>query len=303
MGSKDAVLPEPLFINHTMNCLTFQENTRQPYNDNLCFCRARALHLHAVQWLEDETLKVFYFFFNKLDGLRPNHFQGVHMNDIPFVEDLLTLNNLLYDIDIVEWNIIGELARRSVQKLEKTVRLLRHNNHICYVNNIKAVFQSFRCPNCDTSFSRTFNLERQLTTCSERVKKIYRRNVYQIRESLFDKLNSFGIKYTSEQKLFKKLAKFDFESISVQEESFIDTRTTRWIEKHVPILVCISSYLLEEPFFLHNSDPHHLVSSFTGTLDGLTSQSKAQMKLLFFDIETTIKIKLGIVLVKLTPTL
>ena len=71
------------------------------------------------------------------------------MNDIPTVEDLLTLNILLYDIDIVDGNIVGELARRSVQKNENTVRLLRYN-HICYVNNINAVFQSFCCPNCDT---------------------------------------------------------------------------------------------------------------------------------------------------------
>ena len=72
------------------------------------------------------------------------------MNDIPIVEDLLTLNILLYDIDIVDGNIIGELARRSVKKYEYTVRLLRYNNHICYVNNINAVFQSFHCPNCNT---------------------------------------------------------------------------------------------------------------------------------------------------------
>ena len=65
-----------------------------------------------------------------MDGLSPNHFQGVHMNDIRIVEDLLTLNILLYDIDIVDGNIGGELARRSVQKYEKTVRLLRYNNHI-----------------------------------------------------------------------------------------------------------------------------------------------------------------------------
>ena len=84
-----------------------------------------------------------------MDGLSPNQFQGVHMNDIPLVGDLLTLN-ILYDMDIMDGNIIGELARRSVQKHENTVRLLRYNNHICYVKNINAVFQSFRCPNCDT---------------------------------------------------------------------------------------------------------------------------------------------------------
>ena len=161
------------------------------------------------------------------------------MNDIPFVEDLLTLNIVLYDIDIVDSNIIGELARRSLQKYKNTVRLLRYNNHICYVSNINAVFQAFSCPNFDTFLNRTFNLERHLTTCSKQEKNVSLRNVYQIRETLLDKLDSFGIMYTSQQKLFRNLATFDFESICVQEESFKDTKTTTWIRKHVPISVCL----------------------------------------------------------------
>ena len=93
-----------------------------------------------------------------MDGLSADQFQGVHMNDIPTVEYLLTLNILLYDTDIVDGNIVGELARRSVQNYENTVRLLRYNNHICYVNNKNAVFQSFRCPNCDTFLNKTLDL-------------------------------------------------------------------------------------------------------------------------------------------------
>ena len=113
-----------------------------------------------------------------MDGLSPDQFHGIHMNDVLFVEDLLTLNIVLYDIVIVDGNIIGELARRSMQKNNNTVRFLRYNNHICYVTNINAVFQAFRRPNCDTSFSRAFNVERHLTTCSERVENIYPSNVY-----------------------------------------------------------------------------------------------------------------------------
>ena len=215
MGCKKAVLRAPLLRNHTINCLTYEENTRQPYNDNLCLFRALALHLHGTQRLEEETSKLFNLFINKMDGLSPNQFQGVHMNDIPTVEDLPALNILLYDIDFVDGNIVGELARQSVKKYEKTVQLLRYNNHICYVSKLNAVFQAFRCPICDTFFNKTFNLERHLTTWSERVKNVYPRNVYQIRKTLFDKLDSFGIKYTSEQKLFKNVAIFDFESICV----------------------------------------------------------------------------------------
>ena len=59
MGCKNAVLPEPLLKNHTINCLTFEENTRQPYNDNLCLFRALALHMHGNQRLEEETSNLF----------------------------------------------------------------------------------------------------------------------------------------------------------------------------------------------------------------------------------------------------
>ena len=179
MGCKDAVLPKSLLKNNTINCLTYEEKSRQPYNDNWCLFRTLALHLHGTQRLQEETSKLFNLFIIKMNGLTADQFQGVQMNDIPIVEDLLYLNILLYDIDIVDGNIIGEHARRKEQKYKNTGRLLRYNNHICYVNNINEVFQSFRCPKCDTFSNKTFNLERHLTTCSERVKNVYPMNVYQ----------------------------------------------------------------------------------------------------------------------------
>ena len=126
MGCKNAFFPELLPKNHTINCLTYEENTRQPYKDNLCLFRMLALHLHGTQRLEEETSKLCNLFINKMDGLSPNHFQGVHMNDTPTVEDLLTLNILLYDKDIVDRNIVRELARRSAQRYENTLLCEQH---------------------------------------------------------------------------------------------------------------------------------------------------------------------------------
>ena len=57
---------------------------------------------------------------------------------------------------------------------------------------------------------------------------------------------------------------------------------------------------MEESVFLCNSDPHHLVASFVGALENLVSQSKAKIKNVILHIETTIKIKLGNILEKLT---
>ena len=164
---------------------------------------------------------------------------------------------------------------------------------------MNSFFKSFRCSLCDTIFSKTGNLERHLITCSERVKHIYPKNVYQLRETLFEKLDSFNIPYREDQKLFKNLAIFDFESICVKEETYKETETTKWIGKHVPVSVSISSNLIPEPIFLCNSDPRHFVSSLISALEGLATQSKAEMKLRCIEVETAIKIKLSSILEQL----
>ena len=159
------------------------------------------------------------------------------------------------------------------------------------MSKINEVFQSFRCPNCNT-LQQSIHLERNLTTCSKRVKNVYTRNVYQIRETLSAKLDSFGFKYMSEQKFSKNLSIFEFELTCVQEETFRDTNTKTWLGKHVPISVSISSKLVEEQIVLWNTDPYHLVAPFIGAPENIDSQSTGRMKKLFVDIETTLKIKL-----------
>ena len=214
------------------------------------------------------------------------------MDDFPSVEDIVVIKIFIYDIDLIDGAMVGELARRSIKRYEKSVQLIRYNNHVCYVDNIHALFKAFRCPTCDTYFQKTGILERHLVRCSERVKHIYPKNVYQLRETLFDKLDSFGIQCTDDQKLFTSLAVFDFESICIPEEKFKNTETTTWIGKHVPISVSISSNLIAKPIFLCNSNPRDLVESFIDAVESLTTQSKAQMKLKFLEIETAIKSKL-----------
>ena len=80
------------------------------------------------------------------------------MTDFPKMEEMFQLNIFLYDIDFVDGELIGELAQRSIQKFEKSVKLLRYNNHICYVSDMNSLFDSFRCSTCDTIFSKTGNL-------------------------------------------------------------------------------------------------------------------------------------------------
>ena len=262
--------------------------------------RALALHFHGNGKLDEDISKIFNLFLNNSEKGDVSNFQGVHLKDIPKVEDLLQLNIFLFDIDFVDGELIDELCRRSIQKYQKSAKPLRYNNHICYVDNINALFKDFRCKTCDTFFSRIGNLERHLFTCSDRVEHIHPKIVYQLRETLFEKLDAVNIPYKNDQKLFKNLAIFDSESICVKEENeYKQTETTRWIGKHVPISVSISSNLTPEPIFLCNANAHHLFSSFITALDGLATQRKAQMKLNFFEVETAIKIKLCVILEQL----
>ena len=162
MGCKDAVLPDSLLKNHTVDCLTYEQNSKKSHKDNLCLFRALALHLHGNERLEEETSKLINLFLVKSTNPDPSKLQGACMDDIPFVEDIVESNIFIYDIDLIDGAMVGELARRSIKKYEKNVHLIRYNSHVCYVDIINALIKASRCPNCDTYFQKTGSLERHL---------------------------------------------------------------------------------------------------------------------------------------------
>ena len=116
MGCKDCVLPEPLLKNQNVNCPTYEGNTKKPYKDNLCLFRALAFHSHGNERLEEGTSIIFNPFLNNSAEEDPSKFQGVHMTDIPKVPEMLPLNIFLHDIDFVDGDLIGELARKKYSK-------------------------------------------------------------------------------------------------------------------------------------------------------------------------------------------
>ena len=271
MGCPDSVIPEPLLRNNHVNCLISNQDTKQPYNDNLCLFRALAVHLHGTTILETSTSKIFNDFLEK-SGCDPKQFRGVSMDNLPVVEDVVEKNIFIYDINIEDGDFVGELARRSIGKYENTVKLLRYNNHIIYVNNIDNFFKCFRCPTCDTFFHKADHFNKHLLRCKDRIKNIYPKNVYTLRETLFEKLDGFNIEYTKEQTLFKNVAIFDFESICVPSEELKPTETITWIGKHEPISVSISSNLLDKPIFLCDKGPQSLIIDFVANLELLAEK-------------------------------
>ena len=119
MGCKDAVLPGSLLKNHTVNCLTYEQNTKKPYKDNRCLFRALALNLHGNERLEEKTSKLINLFLVNSTNADPSKFHGVCMDDIPSVEDVVGISTFIYDTDLIDGAMVGELARRSIKNMRR----------------------------------------------------------------------------------------------------------------------------------------------------------------------------------------
>ena len=138
-GCKEAVLPETFLKSHSQLSYLRTEHQKTKQRHNLCRFRALALHLHGNERLEGETSKLFNLFLINSKNLDPSKFQGVCMDDILSVEDIVGINFFIYDINLIDGAMIGELARRSIKRYEKNVQLIRYKSHLCYVDNIHAL--------------------------------------------------------------------------------------------------------------------------------------------------------------------
>ena len=145
MGCKETVLPDPLLKKFSIKCLTFEKNTRKPYKENLCLFRSLEVHLHAHERPEEESSKIFNLLIEKTAETDPANLRGVCVEDNAAVEDNVQTKIFLYDIDIVDGSMIGELVRRIVGKHSNTAQLLRYESHICNLSNINAFFKAYRC--------------------------------------------------------------------------------------------------------------------------------------------------------------
>ena len=139
--------------------------------------------------------KLFNAYLTANPQFSVENFRGVGLEDLHIVERLAEVNILVYDNEVSDGGIIGELAERSLRRFNSTATLLRYNNHICYVTDVNKVFESFGCSTCITFFKSSSQLQRHMPKCEELVRNIYPKSIYQLRETLFDKLRAFDIKW------------------------------------------------------------------------------------------------------------
>ena len=148
MGCPDSVLPERLLRHTQVNCLLSNKD-KEPYKDHLCLFRALAMYMNGRNDLNSHTSRYFTDFISK-SGYDPKNFKEFLKKTYLLSRKLIKGTSLYtISIDIQEGEYVLELARRSIGRFDKTVRLLRFNNHIIHTNDIHSFFKCFRCPSCD----------------------------------------------------------------------------------------------------------------------------------------------------------
>ena len=145
----------------------------------------------------------------------PKNFIGVFVVDLPVVEEIMQRNIFLNDFNMQEGDYVGKLAKQCIGKFDKTIGLLRFNNHIFHTNDINSFFKCSRCPNCDNLFHESDHFIQHLLRSKDRVRHIYPENVYELSETLFEKLKEFNLPVSEEIELFNYLTIFVFGLICV----------------------------------------------------------------------------------------
>ena len=185
------------------------------------------------------------------------------------------------------WNFFLE-NKDHIDQLQECWMLVNTSWHILRwkTNNNN---KRFRCPTCDTFFILSQIFNDHLLRCKNRSKTNYLKNIYTLRQTLFEKLDGFKIKYTKEQFLFKKIAVFHFDSICIpfQEKKTIETIT--WIGEHEQISVSISSNLLEKFIFLCAKNPQSIIIDFVANMELLAAKIKRRYDQYFLRMKTRSK--------------
>ena len=156
MGCQKGVLLESVLRNHTVNCLTYEQNIKKPYKDQFCLFKALALHLEGNERLKEETTTLFNPFLFNGTKPDPSKFRVVCMDDIPSVEDIVGISIFKNYIDFSDGAVVVEPAQRSIKKYEQNVQLVQYNSRICYVNIDHALFKAFYCRTWHTYFQQSW---------------------------------------------------------------------------------------------------------------------------------------------------
>ena len=121
-------------------------------------------------------------------------FTGVLPSETHDIEQIVQMNLQFYSICFDEkQSVKGELSHQTPNLFSDTKTLLQYDNHICGAKNIDKFLKKYRCRNCDKFWSPSFNFQRHIRNCSERITHRYPPGPYQLNDSVFEKMRNLDV--------------------------------------------------------------------------------------------------------------
>ena len=180
MAREDAVLPEPLTKNLTVNCLTRKEGTTKPYSDKFCLFRAHILYLHGNGRLEEETSEVFNFFQENKWRSWSSTISGYLFKWYSNCGRLGWSNHFPVQYLHCKWSSDWWICRKKCwQTFQHCLNNTLQQSHLLCIQN-QRFFETYRCSSYDQFSEKTGNLETHLTTWKKSVEHFFPKIVCQL---------------------------------------------------------------------------------------------------------------------------
>ena len=202
-----------------------QQSTKRWPNDNLCVVRAlAAFQQNSKHGLETKTMELFQMYIR---GVQKNvqEFTGIELTDLPDVKKFCSCAIQVFSAELDVKNVVpGELLYRSktleMDMQSNVVDLLLVDNQTCLIRNPNVFFRRFKCTKCEQYFSRLFDLNRHLKSCSEKSDHSYPGGKYTPTDTFFTTLETvFDVCIPHGHRFYKSFVTFDFISILRQKSS------------------------------------------------------------------------------------
>ncbi|KAJ8319270.1 hypothetical protein KUTeg_004361 [Tegillarca granosa] len=263
------IVPDYLRNNHAIVPLEVNKQTGQKYDDSLCAFRCLAVHRgFDVKCLEGAAHEYYKQWSN--DDI--TFFQGISFYEFPKFEETFQVNLEVYSLHENEW---AESIYKSMGRYTDTMYLNMYEQHLSYIKDFAGYAKKFQCQTCDRHFYRSNDLLKHQVNCTNKTKYVFPCGFFKANESIFEKLEQFGIVVPDTERIFPWFITYDMESM-LERVSERNTERLVWTQKHVPISVSICSNVegYTQPQCIVDPDQEQLTDEFIKALQSIAEEVK-----------------------------
>lgn len=240
----------PDYLKNAAGLITLTSSSRgKKYNDKKCFFRCLALFKGCKLSNVDSHANRLLKSYCKMAAVDMKDFDGVSIDKLEDVSRLFDIPIKVYHQDN-DGNT--ELVFRTIKdesSNQDALRLLVHQEHFCYIKNMDLFAKCHYCPKCKKGWKHAGHFNRHVKTCEVGIKEKYTDGVFQLKKTVFNKLEEVGINVPKKDRIFPYRSTLDIECLLEKSDQTQDTEKTSYLHQHsfVSVSVCSNVPGYREP--------------------------------------------------------